>query len=115
MTIRIPAVILLSVALVIVSGLVAFGVALAVSEWRESGSDYIDCITQVEEGSLDASETLRAARPVSPDPPGAGGSQAAFDAYHQQFTQYRAEHDKWIDRSDDIHRGWLDDMRACSS
>lgn len=102
----------LSVLLVL---LASFGIAIGVVEWRgESFRDYIDCTNDALQKSVDASEELRANRPIAPDAPSSGASDAAFDTYQRQFDQYEKEFDRYLDRGDEISQEYDEDVRACA-
>jgi len=91
MTIRIPTIVLAVIAAVVGCAAISFAVAFAVSEWRQS--DYLDCVSRVQNRAIDES---RAARD---DYNASSKSQDASDAYNKRY--------------DDIWREWGDDTKAC--
>ena len=100
MTIRVPPIALTLVMVALGFAAMSFGIAFAVTEWRQSG--YIDCIVKAEGRYLDQIEPHRAARPDY-----TGSSEDAYE-------QYRRQYDKWQEAGDAISQGWVDEMRACS-
>lgn len=90
----------------------AFGIAVAVQKWW-SESDYITCVTRVQEKYLDLWESHRSDQPVSPDAPSSSASQATWDAYSQQWAKYEKDSDAWSAKQRDLDQGWIDETRDC--
>lgn len=117
MTINIPlkAVAFVVYTLALLGG--AFGVSYAVFEWRGNGeevSEYVNCSNDALQTYIDRVEQEVRVRPVVPDWPGAGASEAAFDSYQQRFKQYEKEYEAHLERGDDISRDYDEEVRACA-
>ena len=116
MTLRIPMQIVLGLLFLMASWGGAFGIAVAVVEWRGDGakaSEYVGCTNDALQKNVDQWKEHRAIRPVSPDSPGAGASSAAYDAYRQQWTQYEKDYENWVDRGDEFSAEYDEAVRAC--
>ena len=113
MTLRIPTQLILGVLFLLAAWGGAFGIALIVVDSRGADSAYIDCIADAIERNLDRSEEHQGDRPVTPDSPAVGASQAAYDTYAQRFIQYEKEFDAWLERGREINQDYIDQERAC--
>lgn len=91
MTIRVPTIALAVIAAVIGCVVISFGVAFAVTEWRQS--DYIDCVAKVQGRAIDDSAAAKADYNASTE------SADALAAYSSRY--------------DDVWRQWGIETKAC--
>ncbi len=91
MTIRIPTIVLAVIAAIVGCSAISFAVAFAVTEWRQS--DYLDCVSRVQNRAIDE-------------------SNAALDDYNASSKSQDA-HTAYNKRHDDIWLQWGVDTKAC--
>lgn len=96
----------------LVVGLISFGVAYGVVEWRVDTS-IIDCETSVYSSYLDQWESSLDQIPEAPSPPGQYASDAEWDRYDSAFEEYHRDSDRYQAKQIQDERSFISAMREC--
>ena len=96
----------------LIVGLISFGMAYGVVEWR--GDTLIGgCEATAYESYLNEYELWLDRSPDAPVPPSQSASDFQWDKYDDGFRQYRRDFDVHKSNGIQADRDWIADMREC--
>ncbi len=93
-------------------GLISFGIAYGVVEWR-GGTSIRGCEATAYEKYLNEYELWLGQTPDAPYPPSQSASDFQWDTYEGDFRQYRDDFKAHQNEGIQADRDWIADMREC--